>query len=62
MGLLPASVVRPKTTFTFHVLDDFWVTNLECHMVENPRGHQAGRIGKAMVMMMMMMNMYRETT
>ena len=31
-------------------------------LVENPRGHQAGRIGKAMIMMMMMMNMYRETS
>ena len=28
----------------------------------NPRGHQAGRMGKAMVMMMVMVNMYRETT
>ena len=30
--------------------------------LENPRWHQAGRIGMAMIMMMMMMNMYRETT
>lgn len=31
MGLLPASVVKPKTVFTFGVLDDFRLTNLECH-------------------------------
>ena len=32
-------------------------------VLENPRGHQAGRMGRAKVMMMMMMiSMYRETT
>ena len=34
--------------------------------MENPRGHQVGRMGKAVVMMMMIMqiimNMYMETT
>ena len=34
-------------------------SHLEC-TVENPRGHQAGRMGKAKVMMMI--SMYRETT
>ena len=31
-------------------------------MVENPRGHQVGRMGKAVVMMMMIISMYMETT
>ena len=45
--VLPASsVVAPIPTST----------------LQNPRGHQAGRIGKAMIVMMMMMNVYSETT
>ena len=31
MGFLPASVTKLKTTFTFRVLDDFHLTNLECN-------------------------------
>lgn len=30
MGLYPASVKRPKTVFTFRVLDDFLIENEEC--------------------------------
>jgi hypothetical protein len=30
MGMFPASFNRPKTTFTFTVLDDFLLDNLEC--------------------------------
>ncbi|KAG1868406.1 hypothetical protein F4604DRAFT_1584764, partial [Suillus subluteus] len=30
MGMFPASFTRPKTAFTFHVLDDFTLDNLEC--------------------------------
>src|SRR5258708_29918577 len=29
-GLFPASFTRPKTAFTFRVLDDFLLDNLEC--------------------------------
>jgi hypothetical protein len=29
-GLFPASFTRPKTAFTFAVLDDFLLDNLEC--------------------------------
>jgi hypothetical protein len=29
-GLFPASFTRPKTAFTFSVLDDFLLDNLEC--------------------------------
>ena len=43
MGLLPASIVRPKTTFTFWVLDDFQVTNLECHMAGTSYWHKLAR-------------------
>ena len=46
-----------------------WTDEQRCRWkwtAENPRGHQAGRMGKAKIMMMMMMvmvlNMYRETT
>ena len=39
---------------------------VHANTVENPRGHQAGRMGKAKVKMMMIvqiiMNMYMETT
>lgn len=31
MGLFPASLEKPKTAFTFRVLDDLRLTNLECH-------------------------------
>jgi hypothetical protein len=30
MGLFPASFAQPKTAFTFEVLDDFLLNNLEC--------------------------------
>jgi hypothetical protein len=30
MGMFPASFNRPKTAFTFAVLDDFLLDNLEC--------------------------------
>ncbi|KAG2108071.1 uncharacterized protein F5147DRAFT_745887 [Suillus discolor] len=30
MGLFPASFIEPKTAFTFDVLDDFLLDNLEC--------------------------------
>ncbi|KAG1733409.1 uncharacterized protein EDB91DRAFT_1084462 [Suillus paluster] len=30
LGLFPASFTQPKTTFTFDVLDDFLLDNLEC--------------------------------
>ena len=43
MGLLPASVVRPKTAFTFRVLDDFRVTNLECHTAGTSYWHKLER-------------------
>lgn len=29
-GLYPATVKRPRTAFTFNVLDDFYLENLEC--------------------------------
>ncbi|KAG1782095.1 hypothetical protein EV702DRAFT_1041810 [Suillus placidus] len=32
MGLFPASFTQPKTAFTFGVLDDFLLDNLECGM------------------------------
>ncbi|KAG1717619.1 hypothetical protein EDB19DRAFT_1899965 [Suillus lakei] len=31
VGLFPASFTRPKTAFTFTVLDDFLLDNLECN-------------------------------
>lgn len=43
MGLLPASVVKPKTAFTFQVLDDFRVTNLECHTAGTSYWHKLER-------------------
>ncbi|KAG1796142.1 hypothetical protein EV424DRAFT_1285583, partial [Suillus variegatus] len=30
MGLFPASFLEPKTAFTFDVLNDFLLDNLEC--------------------------------
>ena len=30
MGLYPATIQKPRTCFTFAVLDDFRLTNLEC--------------------------------
>jgi hypothetical protein len=30
MRLFPASLKKIQTTFTFRVLDDFWMDNLEC--------------------------------
>ena len=29
-GLYPATKKKPRTVFTFHVLDDFYMENLEC--------------------------------
>ena len=43
MGLLPASIVKPETAFTFCVLDDFQGTNLECHMAGTSYWHKLER-------------------
>lgn len=43
MGLLPASISKPKTAFTFGVLDDFRVTNLECHTAGTSYWHKLER-------------------
>ena len=40
MGFLPASVMKPKTTFTFRVLDDFRLTNLECNTAGTSYWHK----------------------
>ena len=40
MGFLPASVMKPKTTFTFRVLDDFHLTNLECNTASTSYWHK----------------------
>ena len=40
MGFLPASVMKPKTTFTFRVLDNFQLTNLECNTAGTSYWHK----------------------
>ena len=40
MGFLPASVMKPKTAFTFRVLDDFCLTNLECNTAGTSYWHK----------------------
>ena len=43
MGFLPASVANPKTVFTFGVLDDFRLTNLECNTAGTSYWHKLAR-------------------
>ena len=43
MGFLPASVMKPKTAFTFRVLDDFRLTNLECNTAGTSYWHKIVR-------------------